>query len=231
MTRMPGKKWLLAGLLACGCAPSGILNSKGNFVPDPHHALPIFSRSQEQRPDRWLERDERETSLCDFKYSTDGETVGMSCYDSTARVRRTVNRTYDTAGVYVFARTVEEVEAVGAAKRSVRSHCVSFLDSRSRSIVRETYDAFNRLRLREREFLDDSLRVRKVVGGPEGVDSTIYAYAGLLPLRKQSFKRGKLVRTETYVYSEQPKVERVEVCFTDSPACSHRRDVWYRYAE
>lgn len=228
---MPNWGWLMVGLLACGCAPSGILNSKGTFVPNPRHALPSFSRSQEQRPDRWLERDERGSSLCDFKYANDGETVGMSCYDSTSRVRRTLNHTYDTAGVYVFARAIEEIEPDGAAKRSVRTHRVSFLDSEKRCIVRETYDAANSMRRRDLEFLDDSLRVRKTVYQADGVDSSVFTYAGLLPLRKQCYKRGKLVRTETYVYSEQPKVERVEVCFTDAPACSHRRDVWYRYAE
>lgn len=227
------RRWgsLALGLLASGCASKGILNSKGTFVPDPRHALPHFSRSQEQRPDRWHERDGNGSALCDFKYSEDGETTGMSCYDSTARVRRTVNHTYDTAGVYVFARGTEHVEPEGGTMRTIRSHRVSYLDKERRCIVRETYDASNRLRRRDLEFLDDSLRVRKTVGTADGVDSTVYAYAGLLPLRRQCWKRGKLVRTETFVYSEQPKVERVEVCFTDLPNCAHRRDVWYRYAE
>lgn len=223
--------WMALALPLFACAPKGILNSQGNFVPNHRHALPRFARSAEQPPDRWIERDETGSMICDFKYAPDGEMSGSSCYDSTAHKRRTTKRTFDTAGVYVFTRQAVDFEEDGKPPRSDRNHRVAYLDLDRRCIVRETYNSLNEMRIRDTEFLDDSLRVRKTIGTADGLDSTVFAYAGFLPLRKTCWKRGKVQRVETYVYSEQPKIERIEVCFTDLPACSHRRDIWYKYGE
>ncbi len=220
----------LAGLLAA-CAPSGLLNSQGNFVPNPSHALPTFARSREQPPDRWIERNENGVSICDFKYAPDGEMTGSTCYDSTTHARRTTTRKFDTATVYVFTRNTVEIEPQGGELQRDRNHLVAYLDKPRRCIVRETYNEANVMRFRDVEFLDDSLRVRKTVGTGDGLDSSVFNYAGFLPLRKTCWKRDRVQRVETFVYSEQPKIERIEVCFTDLPACSHRRDVWYKYGE
>ena len=219
----------LIGLSAC--APKGILNSAGTFSPNPHHALPTYARSQEQRPDRWVVLDEEGSSICDLKFSSDLELAGSSCYDSTSKVRKTFTRTFDTAGVYVFARGSITIETDAGGKRSERNHIVSFFDKQARCIVRERYSSANRLRSRDREFLDDSLRIRKSIGPADEADSATYAYAGFLPLRKTCWKRGKVDRIETYVYADQPKIERIEVCFTDMPSCGHRRETWYKYGE